>query len=164
MNDGLGVSFRDLLAYNHAETERWHKFFVQHPQALALDAGGQIGTVRNLIKHIFQTELYFALRLTDQVLPKEKYEPNSDSIDDIFYLHERAHGMLAHFLSVADEADLSRKHHFEFAGGFDASSRKIVLQFFWHGINHWGQIAMLVRQAGMPTEGPRDIILSKALP
>lgn len=163
MSEDVGVSFRDLLAFNHSETERWHKFLVQHPQALELQAGGQIGTVRNLVKHIFQAELYFAARLAGKELPKEDYEPRSDSLDDIFYLHERAHGLLAHFLSIADEAEMSKKYHFEFAGGFDASSRKMVMQFFWHGINHWGQVAMLARQAGMPTEGPRDIILSKAL-
>jgi uncharacterized damage-inducible protein DinB len=163
MNEEPGVSFRDLLAFNHAETERWHKFFVQHPHALDLDAGGQIGAVGNLVKHIFQTELYFASRLAGKELPKEDYEPNSNSLDDIFYLHERAHGLLAHFLSIADEAEMSRKYHFDFAGGFDASSRKMAMQFFWHGINHWGQVAMLARQAGMPTETSRDIILSHAL-
>ncbi len=163
MSEDVGVSFRDLLAYNHSETERWHKFFVQSPRALDLDAGGQIGKVSELVKHIFQTELYFASRLAGKQLAKEDYEPQSGSTDDIFYLHEKAHSLLAQYLSSANEAEMSRKHRFDFAGGFDASSRKMVMQFFWHGINHWAQVAMLARQAGMPTEAPRDIILSKAM-
>ncbi len=163
MNDNVGVSFRDLLAYNHSETERWHRYFVQNPRALDLDAGGQIGKVSELVKHIFQTELYFAARLSGKDLAKEDYEPRSGSLDDIFYLHEKAHGLLAQYLSGADNAAMSKVHHFDFAGGFDASSRKMTMQFFWHGINHWGQVAMLVRQGGIPTETPRDIIISKAM-
>ncbi len=163
MSDDVGVSFRDLLAYNHSETERWHKFFVQHPQALALEGGGQIGTVRNLVKHIFQAELYFASRLSGMEIKEEDFEPKSDSLDDIFYLHEKAHGLLAHYLSTANESEMTKKHKFEFGGGFEASSRKMVMQFFWHAINHWGQVAMLARQAGIPSDGPRDIILSHAL-
>ena len=54
MSDNVGVSFRDLLAYNHSETERWHRFFVEHPQALALEVGGQMGTIRKLLEHIFR--------------------------------------------------------------------------------------------------------------
>lgn len=163
MNEGLGVSFRDLLAYNHGETERWHKFFVQHPQALEIDAGGQTGKVGKLVGHIFQTELYFSSRLVAKDLPKEDYDPNSDSIDDMFYLHERAHGMLAHFLSTADENDLSKTYKFEFGGGFEATARKMLMQVFWHGINHWGQVAMLVRQAGFEAGHPHDIIVSSAM-
>ncbi len=163
MSEELGVSFRDLLAYNHGETERWHKFFVQHPQALAVDVGGKMGSIGKVVEHMFQTELYFASRLVGKDLPKEDYAAKSDSLDDIFYLHERAHGMLAHFLSTADEGEMSKMHKFEFGGGFEASARKMLMQVFWHGVNHWGQVALLVRQAGMPTETPRDIILSHAM-
>ncbi len=163
MSDTVGISFRDLLAYNHSETERWHRFFVEHPQALALEVGGQMGTVAKLVEHTFQTELYFATRLSGQEIIEADFKPASDSIDDIFYLHEKAHSKLAQYLSKAAEADMSKKHHFDFDGGFDASERKMVMQFFWHGINHWAQVALIVRQAGMPVEKPRDIILSHAM-
>lgn len=163
MSDEVGVSFRDLLAYNHSETERWHKFFVQHPKAVEIDVGGQTGKLSELVKHIFQTELYFASRLSGKEISKGDYEPKSGSMDDIFYLHERAHSLLAQYLSRADETEMSKKHRFDFAGGFDASSRKMVMQFFWHGINHWAQVALLVRQAGMAVESPRDIIISHAM-
>jgi len=163
MNETVGISFRDLLAYNHSETERWHRFFVEHPQALALNVGGKMETVGDLVRHMFQTELYFASRLSGQELAREEYAPKSDSLDDVFYLHEKAHGKLAQYLSKATEASMTKMHHFDHGGGFDASERKMVMQFFWHGINHWAQIALVVRQAGMPVEKPRDIILSHVL-
>ena len=163
MSEDVGISFRDLLAYNHGETERWHKFFVQHPQALDLNLGGQMGTVRKVVEHTFQTELFFATRLLEQQVVESDFRPNSDSLDDIFYLHEKAHSKLAQYLSKADEPAMSKVHHFDHDGGFDASARKMVMQFFWHGINHWAQVALIVRQAGMPVEKPRDIILSHAM-
>lgn len=160
MSDGVGISFRDLLAYNHSETERWHRFFVEHPQALALAVGGQMGTIAKLVEHIFQVELHFATVLSGGEMVQSDFKPTSDSVDDIFYLHEKAHSRMAQYLSKATEAEMSEVHHFDFDGGFDASRRKVVMQFFWHGINHWAQVALIVRQAGMPVEKPRDIILS----
>lgn len=158
-----GIEFRDLLAYNHHETERWHKWFVEHPQALDVSVGGQTGTVRNLIKHIFQTESYFARRLNGEVPQLSSLETKSDSLDDIFILHEQAHGLMAHFISNASEQDWAKNHKFDFAGGFEATSRKMASQFFWHSINHWGQVAMVVRQGGFPGDGPHDIIVSPTM-
>lgn len=163
MSDNVGVSFRDLLAYNHSETERWHRFFVEHPQALALEVGGKMGTIGKLLEHIFQVELYYATRLSGKEVIEADFKPQSTSIDDVFYLHEKAHSLLAQYLSAATEAGMSKKHHFDFDGGFDASTRKMLMQFFWHGTNHWGQVALIVRQAGIPVEKPRDIILSHAI-
>ncbi len=163
MNESAGISFRDLLAHNHHETERWHGWFVQHPQALELEVGGKTGTVRNLVKHIFQAEMYFAARLNGEALEPKSIETGSDSLDDIFALHEKAHAAMAHYLSHTDEAALAKSFHFEFGGGFDASARKMVMQFFWHGMNHWGQVALLARQGGFPSLGPHDIILSPVI-
>jgi uncharacterized damage-inducible protein DinB len=160
MSGNIGVSFRDLLAYNHHETERWHRFFVENPSALDVEVGGLTGKLRELVKHIFQTELFFAAKLNGEEPQMSWLETITDLLDEVFALHEKAHGMMAHFLANATEDDMTKTSKFSHAGGFEASARKMATQFFWHGFNHWGQVAMLVRQAGFETGKPHDIIIS----
>jgi hypothetical protein len=56
-----GIQFADLLAYNAAESTHWKRGFADHPAALdlACDVAGA-GTVRNLMFHVFTTEMFFA--------------------------------------------------------------------------------------------------------
>jgi hypothetical protein len=72
-----GIPFADLLAYNSAENAHWKRWFAEQAAALDLpcDVAGA-GTVRNLLLHIFATELFFANRVLD--LPKADY-PNPAS-------------------------------------------------------------------------------------
>lgn len=158
-----GMDFLTLLAYNHTETERWHAFFVQHPEALDIEVGGKMPKIRNLVAHIFQAEKWFASVLLGEDLPPASYAVNPESLDEMFAQHEQAHGMLAQYLETADEAALQKMHEFRLRAGYQASSRKLLAQFMYHGVNHWGQIAMLVRRAGLETGPPHDIIISTAL-
>lgn len=157
------VDFRSLLAYNHSETERWHAFFVKHPEALGIEVGGKTPKIRNLVAHIFQAEKWFASVLLGEDLPPAAYAVNSESLDEMFTQHESAHAMLARYLETADGAALGKMHEFKIRPGFQVSSQKLLVQFMYHGVNHWGQIAMLVRRAGLETGAPHDIILSSAL-
>ncbi len=157
------ISFLTLLTYNQSETERWHVFFAQHPEALDIEVDGKLPKVRNLIAHIFQTEKFFAAKLSGEDLPAKAYAIDSDSLEDMFAEHERAHAMLARYLETADEAALQKMHDLQFRPGLSVSSRKLLAQFIWHGINHWGQVAMLIRRAGIDGGPPHDIILSTAL-
>ena len=56
-----GLPFADLLAYNANETDHWKRWFGENAAALDLtcDVAGA-GSVRNLLLHIFATELFFA--------------------------------------------------------------------------------------------------------
>lgn len=161
MSDTVGVSFLGLLAYNHSETERWHAWFMQNPKAFDVVVGGKMNTVRDLVAHIFQAELFFAGLLAGNETPKTAYGYNS--VDEMFAMHEKAHGMLAHYIEQAGEDDMAKLYDLPWKEGLRVSSRKLLTQCFLHGVNHWGQIAMEVRQAGMPSEGPHDIILSKVM-
>ena len=57
------IEFQTLLAYNHADAERWHAYFVQHPDALEIEVGGKMPKVRNLVAHICEVEAFFASEL-----------------------------------------------------------------------------------------------------
>lgn len=158
-----GIEFQTLLAYNHADAERWHAYFVQHPEALYIDVGGRTPKVRNLVAHIFEVEYYFASELDT---PGANYaQLNPDALDEMYTKHEEAHGLLARYLETATSEEEMRKMHIFKRGDkeYQRSSRKLLAQIVWHGINHWGQIAMLVRRAGLETGPPHDIILSTAL-
>ncbi len=157
-----GIEFRTLLAYNHGETERWHAFFVQHPEALEIEVGGKMEKVRNLVAHIFEVETFFGAALFSD--SPERIALNPASLEDMFAAHEKAHAEISRFLETATEDDLQKQHSFPRRPDFYFSSRKMLIQIMYHGVNHWGQIAMLVRRAGIDAGPPHDIIISKALP
>jgi uncharacterized damage-inducible protein DinB len=150
------------MAYNHSETERWHAYFVQHPQALDIDVGGKMAKVRNLVAHIFEVEFYFASELDT---PGANYmQLNPESLDEMYARHEQTHALLARYLETAAEEEMRKMHIFKRGDKeYQRSSRKLLVQIVWHGINHWGQIAMLVRRAGLETGPPHDIIASTVL-
>lgn len=156
------IDFQTLLAYNHADAERWHAFLVQHPEALDIDVGGKMPKIRDLIAHIFQVEFFFASELDS---PGANFvQVNVESLDEMYAKHEEAHGLLARFLETATEEEMQQMHIFKRGDKeYQRSSRKLLAQIVWHGINHWGQIAMLVRRAGLETGPPHDIIASSVL-
>lgn len=156
------IEFQVLLAYNHADAERWHAYFVQHPEALDIDVGGRTPKVRNLIAHIFEVESFFASELGTP--GKATFlQLNPDSLDEMYAKHEEAHGMAIRFVENANEDGMQEMHSFPRRPEYKFSSRKLLAQFVWHGINHWGQVAMLVRRAGLETGPPHDIIVSTVL-
>ena len=60
------ISFRELFAYTDYLANRWFAYFSEHETALAINIGGQTGTLRSLVEHIVQVEQFFANRLIGQ--------------------------------------------------------------------------------------------------
>lgn len=153
-----GVSFRELFAYSDYLAKRWLNYFRLHPEALDIDVGGKVGTIRHLVQHIFQAQQL----LGDRVLQKEpagkKFQ--MPTLDELSAMHQESLARLIAFASAASEEELHRVQSF---GPVTASSRKILTQAALHSVHHWAQVAMEVRQAGFPMEKPQDIILSDAM-
>ncbi|HEV3052983.1 MAG TPA: hypothetical protein VGX50_21930, partial [Longimicrobium sp.] len=83
-----GVTFRELLAYTDAETERWYAWLREQPaEVLQVRVGDATReTVRELIGHIFAVELRYAQRLLD--LPVTGYEElDMGSLDALWGIH-----------------------------------------------------------------------------
>ena len=96
-----GVSFRELLAYTDAETERWHAWLREQPaEVLEVRIGeGTRETVRDLIGHIFAVELRYAQRLLD--LPVTGYDAaGHDSLDALWRIHHNARRTLRAYLDT----------------------------------------------------------------
>jgi uncharacterized damage-inducible protein DinB len=155
------VRLADLLAYNNSEVVKWKAWFEKNPAALDVRVGEKIGTVRELVKHIFQAENFLAARIFGEEVDRTRFEPKND--EEMWALHERGYARLAGFAASATEEDMARVVKLPFGGGREVSTRKVLTQAALHNVHHWAQIAMVVRQAGMPSEGPHDIILSDVM-
>ncbi len=155
-----------LLAWNRAESRRWHAWFASHPAALDLSMGaGTTASMRTSIRHIFAVDLRYAQRLVG--LPVSPFESiDVADVDGLFALGERAHALLAGWLATASAADLDHVHTFMTlsAGEQTASARKIVTHACTHHVRHWAQIATVLRLHGQPSGWPHDFLLSDAMP
>jgi len=160
-SDEVGISFKDLLAYNRSETMRWKEWFARNPKAWDVSTGGKMPSIRDLVIHIFQAEYWFAARLSRREPIKEKLEPKT--IEAMFDLHGEAHDMLARYIADADEEEMRRIDLLPFGSGLKVSVRKMLAQVLLHGVHHWAQVAMEVRQAGIPSDGPHDLIASTVI-
>jgi len=157
MTSEPAVTFRELFAYNDYLATRWLNYFQQHPDALDVDVGGKTGTIRELVRHIIQAEQLFADRLLQQA-PAPKLE--SPTLEQLKQLHQESSERLVSYATSASDEDLRRTQVF---GPVTASRRKILTQAALHGVHHWAQVAMEVRQAGFPPEKPQDIIISDVM-
>ena len=151
------ISFSELFAYTDYLANRWFAYLAEHEAALALNLGGQTGTLRNLVEHIVQVEEFFASRLLGQE-PAEK--PENSGLADLLRMHKYAKGKFEAFLDTSDDDEL---RDIQMLGSRKVSNRKVLAQAALHSVHHWAQVAMEVRQAGFPTGKPQDFILTDVM-
>jgi uncharacterized damage-inducible protein DinB len=157
-----------LLAWNRAETRRWHAWFAAHPAALEVSmgpgAGAGTASVRKAIHHTFAVDLRYGQRLVG--LPVSAFEHiEAGDLDALFALAERAHGLLDGWLARATDAELERVHTFTTlsAGERTATGRKILVHACTHHVRHWAQIATVLRANGCKSDWPHDFLLTDAM-
>lgn len=158
-----------LLAWNRAETRRWHAWFAAHPAALEVSMGPGAGpgtaTVRKAIHHTFAVDLRYGQRLTG--LPVSAFETiEAGDLEALFALAERGQALLGGWLARATSADLDRVHTFMTlsAGERTATGRKILVHSCTHHVRHWAQIATVLRANGRKSDWPHDFLLNDAMP
>lgn len=157
-----GVRFSELLAYNEDETSHWKGFFQNHPAALDVPCDvAKTGSVRQLVLHVFVTELYFANLLTGA--------PNSgldklpcSTVEELFAVHVEAHRKFQEFLEKAGLPQWEEVLPLGFRD-LKASRRKMFTQAMLHGVNHRAQLATVLRQRGFQQDWTHDLILSPAM-
>jgi len=158
------ITFREMLAYTDFLAQRWLDYFKKNEAALAVNVGGRCPTLRDLVGHIFQVELFFANLLAQAASapPPTGRPPNleSPSLETLQRMHREAHEKLSGYIASASEETLRQSRTM---GPTTASNRKILAQATLHSVHHWAQVAMEVRQAGLPTQPPQDIIISPAM-
>jgi uncharacterized damage-inducible protein DinB len=140
-----------LAAYVDGETERWREWFESAPPGvLDLPLGlGADGTVRTLVKHIFAVELRYAQRLAGQ--PVSGYEELADgTVEELWQIHREAALLRDRFLREATPEALGRVlvSDTRRLGRIESSAHTVVVHSLIHGIRHWAQIAMVLREHG----------------
>jgi uncharacterized damage-inducible protein DinB len=161
-----GVTFRELLAYTDAETERWYGWLrEQPPEVLQVRVGDATReTVRELIGHIFAVKLRYAQRLLD--LRVSAYEElDMGSLDALWRIHHDARHRLIAYLESMLPGEREREMTFQTRklGPLSATAHKVVMHTFLHGIRHWAQIATALRQAGYPPQWEHDWLMSEVV-
>ena len=156
------LAFADLLAYTDYLAQRWFSYFELNPAALEIEIGGRTPKLRDLVAHIFQVEDFFSdLLLQEGAGATARPAPLAGgSLEDLRGMHQRAHKKLAQYIDSASEEALQRMRTL---GPVTVSDRKTLAQALLHGVHHWAQVAMEVRQAGFPPEKPQDIIASPVM-
>lgn len=163
---GEGVSFRELLAYTDAETERWHAWLRgQPPEVLDVRFGDATrATVRDVIGHVFAAELRYAQRLLGR--PATAYEDlRMDSLDALWAIHRDARALLREYLDTMPSGERAHEMTFQTRtmGPLSATAHKMIVHVFIHGIRHWAQVATVLRQAGYAQSWEHDWLLSDAV-
>jgi hypothetical protein len=97
------ISFRELLAYTDYLANRWVDYFRGNSGALDINIGGETGSLRELVHHMFMVEQFFANRLLENEPPAKLESP---TLDDLMHIHNRAHAQLLNYAMTAGEEEL----------------------------------------------------------
>lgn len=163
------VSFDELFRYNELETARWRQWFGKQPeQVLQLPAGDAavaLGTVRDLLFHIFIVEWVYAKVLHGELWENEWQKFDRASCEGIFAVAAEAQSKLRTFIESATEAQFEQNYQIAARSGpsVSGSGRKFLAHIVLHSTRHWAQMAMLLRQQGHKTDWQHDFVLSDAM-
>ena len=157
-----GITFTELLDYTEDETQHWKQWFAEHPDALDRPCDiGKAGTARQLLAHIFATEVFFSGAVND--LPRVDWKQlPSGTLDELFGMHDDAFRGLREFFSRAQARNWNEIRDLGFRD-LKVSKRKMVAQGLLHGVNHRAQLATFLRQQGFDGLWVHDLILSKVM-
>jgi len=160
------LSFRELMAYTDEETSRWEAWLrAQDPAVLDLGLGeGRWSTVRELVFHTFLVERRYADRLLGEPITAYEGVPHA-TVDELFAIHRAARAALERYVDRATPEEWDEVLTFQtlLLGPMYGSRRKIVGHALLHGVRHWAQIAMALRQAGWPEQWPHDLLAATAI-
>jgi uncharacterized damage-inducible protein DinB len=164
--DEAGATFRELLAYTDAETERWHAWLREQPaEVLEVRIGEDTReTVRDVIGHVFAVELRYAQRLLGR--PVTGFEQlDTRTLDSLWRIHQTSRSTLRAYLERIPAGEREREITFETRslGPLTATAHKVTMHLFLHGIRHWAQIATALRQAGHRQPWEHDWLLCEAV-
>ncbi len=157
------LTFREMLAADAHEVERWHKHFQNYPALFTHPTSiSGAGTLGKLVQHIAAVQYMYSRWLLELPLP----DPNTlpADMEGVFRLAAEARMNLSQFIDDATPEELAKIIEFH-RGDFHlrCTRRKGFVQAILHGDRHWAQIAVAVREAGRPTDWIHDFVFSPAM-
>lgn len=164
---GAAIALDELLRHNEEETERWHEWFRQHPDALDLTVDmAQSEDVRAMLVHIMAVEEIYAERVSGIARERIALEDfPSGSVDELFSTGAKARQMLREVLARASDQDWNEVVRFQTktSGGLSATRRKMFAHALLHSMRHWAQLATALRQNGLKQDWQHDFIFTKTV-
>lgn len=152
------LSAEDVLAWNEITSRNWRKLFTQHPELLNLPcdiAGTKI--LAEVLQHIVAVELRYAERIADLPITEYAGVPY-DSVDTIYATHDRSVALFRQLLAADTNWDEVVEFPTRSAGRLRSTRKTILLHSLLHGIRHYAQLAMIVRQHGVKPDWPMDYL------
>jgi len=165
----VGITFDALLRYNEQEMARWRDWFNKQPEAILQIAAGdpsrKMGTIRDLLFHIFIVEWVYAKVLNGEDWENEWQKFDRTTVAGIFAVAAEAQPKLRAFAESASDAQLAQPFKITARSGQSVagSGRKFLAHIVLHSTRHWAQVAMLLRREGHATDWQHDFIFSDAL-
>ncbi len=163
----LGISFADLLRYDESEAMKWRAWLEARPQELLDvpfgDPAKRMGTVREMIWHLFVTEWVYACVLNGRTFD-DWGRFGRDTVPELFAIGDEARAGLRKYLADATDAGMATSLTLSAAGfSVTGSARKFLTHALLHSVRHWAQIATVLRQHGHQTDWPHDFVLNDAI-
>lgn len=163
MSNVPALSYLELLAYTGEETRRWRDYFDQNPKALDVQVGGERTDVRGLVTHAFISEYRWGqVLIGEKPTPADSFKPQN--LDEIWAIYATARKRMETWVAAATPEELAQILTVKTSkGDIPASKRKVLTHSMLHGVRHWAQIAMALRQACFVSDWSHDMMFSPAL-
>jgi uncharacterized damage-inducible protein DinB len=161
---GFQLDLSPLLEYSDWERSQWHAWFrEQGPVALAVGLGpngdGRIGTIGELVRHIFSAEQRYVDRIQGTPLTDTVAAP-ADDIEALFGFGRRTRESLRALLAALPTSQWDVPQEIKIGTrSRSVTPRKMVWQAVTHEIRHWAQVATFLRMSGR-NPGPHDLLVS----
>ena len=111
------------------------------------EVGGERTDVRGLVTHAFISEYRWGqVLIGEKPTPADSFKPQN--IDEIWAIYATARKRMEAWVAAATPEELAQILTVKTSkGDLPASKRKVLTHSMIHGIRHWAQIAMALRQA-----------------
>lgn len=160
----LTLSFEELLSYTNEERDRWRRFFIDHPDALASPVQPAAAeTIGRLVDHIFLIERRHLQRLRGEPLT-ERTGLTGNNAAPLFDYGASVRRELEHYVGDLEDDEADHVRPIELRGRpWPMSARKLLFTILIHEVRHWAQIALAARLAGHEPPGDHDFFHTRAL-
>lgn len=161
----LNLAYDELLRYTADERNKWRRFLIDHPEAIAVPVqpSGNLPTVGKLIDHIFLVERRHLQRLRNEPLSNGT-GLTAKNAAPLFDYGASVRRELEQFVESLDEEVANQVRTFEVRDRqWPMTPRKLLFHILVHEVRHWAQIALAVRLAGLEPPGDHDLFYSSAL-
>lgn len=151
----------NLARYNFWANERFHETLLPQPaELLQLHIVSTFASIQETMKHLYDAETAWWLRLNDPASSYNFKDPFPGSFAELLHAHASRSKQWVDYIESSDEKTLKGEFLYMRAG-VEMRSRihDMLVHLFNHGTYHRGQLVTMMRQAGITELPATDYIL-----